>query len=146
MGTFDIYNLPEIWNTRDLVDRLDELEALELPDPASDAGLLSKLIEERQEDMDLIRGVISEIELHGERKCGDGEGISLIADEYFEKYAQQLADETGLVDPLPRWLYNSIDWSQAAQRLQANIYTSVEIEGQTFWYRQRAYGLSPLWD
>jgi len=144
MTTFDVYNLPEIWNTRDLVDRLDELETAELPDPASDAGLLSKLIEERQEDMDLIRAIISEIELHGERKCRDG--ISLIADEYFEKYAQGLADETGLVDPLPRWLYNSIAWSQAAQRLQAKIYTSVEIEGQTFWYRQRAYALSPLWD
>lgn len=146
MSTFDIYNLAEIWNTRDLEDRLDELETVDLPDPASYAGLLPKLIEERQEDMDLIRSVISEIELHGERKCGDGEGISMIADEYFEKYAKGLAYETGLVDPLPRWLYNSIDWSQAAQRLQTKIYTSVGIEGQTFWYRQRSYGLSSLWD
>lgn len=139
MSTFDIHNLLEIWNTRHMIDRLDELETIELPDSVEDAGLLQKLAEERQEDMDLIRAVISEVESRGERKCRDG--ISMIADEYFEKYAQQLVDGMGLADPLPRWLYNCIDWSQAAQRLQTKIYASVQIGCQTFWYSKSVAGI-----
>jgi hypothetical protein len=59
---------------------------------------------------------------------------TLIKDSYFETYAQELADEIGVVDPAASWPLTCIDWEQAARELQMD-YTSVEFDGNTYWTR-----------
>jgi antirestriction protein len=61
-------------------------------------------------------------------------GESLIRDSYFEDYARELADDIGAIDSDAGWPTACIDWEQAASDLQMD-YTSVELDGVTFWTR-----------
>lgn len=72
--------------------------------------------------------------------CEQGESISdwtygetLILDDYFQAYAQQLADDIGAVKE-DGWPNNCIDWEQAADHLKMD-YTAIEIDGTTYWAR-----------
>lgn len=65
---------------------------------------------------------------------GDWYPVTLVRDSYFKSYAQELAEECGLVDSGARWPNTCIDWNQAARELQCD-YTSCEIDGITYWYR-----------
>ena len=60
-------------------------------------------------------------------------GVQLINDDYFEEYAEELADDIGLLKGY-EWPLNCIDWSAAAQQLQQD-YSSVEFMRSTYWYR-----------
>jgi hypothetical protein len=64
-------------------------------------------------------------------------GATLIADSYFEDYAQELAEDLGYTGghnkPLT-WPFTCIDWEKAADELQQD-YTAVEFDGVTYWVR-----------
>ena len=63
------------------------------------------------------------------------DGITIIADSYFENYAQELADDIGDLKGLTsQWPFNHIDWEDAADELK-NDYSSVEWDGNEFWIR-----------
>lgn len=67
--------------------------------------------------------------------CADWEfGEVLVRDSYFTDYAQQLAEDLGLIDDNARWPATCIDWEQAAQELRTD-YTSAEFNGTTYWFR-----------
>ena len=69
--------------------------------------------------------------------CGDWQyGETLIRDSYFQRYAEELADDCGMVDEKvsSRWPYTCIDWERAAEELQQD-YTSVEYGDVTYWIR-----------
>jgi hypothetical protein len=61
-------------------------------------------------------------------------GATLIDDEYFTEYAEQLAGDIGAVDADARWPNNHIDWEAAAAELKGD-YTAVDFDGRTFWVR-----------
>lgn len=61
-------------------------------------------------------------------------GLSLIADHYFQDYAEDLADDIGAIDRNQNWPMNCIDWKEAAKELQQD-YSSVEYGSTTYWYR-----------
>jgi antirestriction protein len=60
-------------------------------------------------------------------------GEYIYSDSYFPTHARELFEEMGDV-PTNQWPYRCIDWEQAANELQSD-YTSVEINGVTFWGR-----------
>lgn len=62
------------------------------------------------------------------------DGITFVKDSYFEEFAEDEADQLGLVEDVCCWPYNCIDWSKAADQLQMD-YSSVEFDGETYWYR-----------
>ena len=62
------------------------------------------------------------------------DGVQLIADSYFEDYARDFAEDCGMLDRNATWPQTCIDWEQAARELRMD-YTSVEIDGHTYWYR-----------
>jgi hypothetical protein len=66
---------------------------------------------------------------------GWNHGIQFIAESYFEEYAQQLADDIGAIDRNAAWPTNCIDWKKAARELKTD-YTSTEIDGTTYYYRE----------
>jgi hypothetical protein len=45
-----------------------------------------------------------------------------------------LADDIGAIDRNASWPTNWIDWEKAALELRVD-YSSVEIDGKTYWYR-----------
>lgn len=61
-------------------------------------------------------------------------GASLIRDSHFQRYAEQTAEDLGLIQRKVSWPYTCIDWEKAAYELQMD-YTSVDYDGVTYWIR-----------
>lgn len=61
-------------------------------------------------------------------------GTALIRDDYFETYAEELADDIGAIDRNAGWPACHIDWEAAAASLQMD-YSAVEFDGVTYWVR-----------
>lgn len=61
-------------------------------------------------------------------------GLGFIRDSYFETYAREFAEDIGAMANCDQWPATCIDWEQAALELQAD-YSSVELDGTTYWYR-----------
>lgn len=59
---------------------------------------------------------------------------TLIADDYFKEYAQELADDIGAVDKDLGWPGSFIDWDAAADALRQD-YTSVTYDGDDYLVR-----------
>lgn len=70
--------------------------------------------------------------------CMSGEslrdGITLIADSYFETYAEELADSICDMKDSSRWPFNHIDWYAASEDLKSD-YSCLEWDGHEFWMR-----------
>jgi hypothetical protein len=62
-------------------------------------------------------------------------GETLIADdESFTEYAQQLAEDLGVISSDAQWPLYCIDWERAARDLRAD-YSLIEIDGTDYLYR-----------
>ena len=62
-------------------------------------------------------------------------GETIIHEDYFTQYAQELSDELSLGDgAMARWPFTHIDWEAAAQALKQD-YNEVEFEGVTYYIR-----------
>lgn len=123
--TFDDM-LGDVFDIRDVMARFEELEN-------SDPETLS---EEEQAEFHAIAAFLEEVKGRGgdERWRGVWYPVGFIADSYFEEYAMQLADDIGAINSDATWPNSCIDWERAASELQQD-YSSVEINGQTYWYR-----------
>lgn len=109
----------DIIDTRDIIERIEELE----PDTANE-----ELIE--------LLNIMSDLQSADggdEQWRGDWYPITLIRDSYFATYARELCEELG---DIPRNLpdYIAIDWQATARNIQQD-YTSIEINGATYWTR-----------
>jgi len=62
-------------------------------------------------------------------------GLNLINDDNFEDYAQELAEDCGLLENCTSWPANCIDWEKAARELQWD-YMSVDYEGEMYWFQE----------
>lgn len=63
-------------------------------------------------------------------------GETLIHEDYFVQYAQELAEDIGAY-PLSRdmqWPLTYIDWDRAADALRMD-YWSIDFDGETYWVR-----------
>lgn len=135
----------KIIDSRDIVRRLKELAecreaAMELED--EDAGTFEGADGETyKETPDWDASVceqwhaLSEFAEEAEGCCSDWRGgATLIHEDYFEEYAEELAGDIGAINPTARWPLNHIDWESAAEELQQD-YTAVEWDGHTYWTR-----------
>lgn len=143
-----ISNTDDIIDGRDIVARIDELEALESTladareefaeaEPESDElteaakavdDAESDFGEDEQKELKILREIVDESgsELrHGE---------SLIRDSYFETYARELAEEVGDMPKNVKWPFTCIDWEKATDELKQD-YTSVDFDGVDYWTR-----------
>ncbi|KDD18619.1 antirestriction protein ArdA [Bordetella bronchiseptica] len=66
---------------------------------------------------------------------GDWEhGEALIRESYFEEYAQELAEDCGMIQQGASWPNNCIDWEQAARELKVD-YVEIDFDGVTYLMR-----------
>jgi hypothetical protein len=119
-------HLDDIIDIRDIIERIEELE-----DSEDGVVMAPHDVEYRT-----LYALMENLKGDGgdERWRGDWYPVTLIRESYFVDYAQELAEETGAVNPQAHWPNNCIDWDQAAREL-AHDYTPVEIEGVTYFYR-----------
>ena len=59
--------------------------------------------------------------------------VTLISDDYFEDAMQRWAIDAGEVSESSS-VFSYIDWERYAGAVQCD-YTSVDFDGETFWYR-----------
>ena len=141
----EITNADDIIDSRDVIARIDELEAERsdlqgLYDSALDGADESEQDECRDnldawdadEGIELKALIALRDEADGYADWQYGE--TLIRDSYFETYARDLAEDIGAIDKAARWPNTCIDWEEAAEQLQQD-YTSVEFDGVTYWIR-----------
>jgi hypothetical protein len=110
----------DIIDSRDIIDRIDELEAERAEGPLDDddAEELAALVAIREE----ADGYVADWK-HGE---------TLIRDTYFRTYAEELAEDLGAVDRNARWPMTCIDWAAAAEELRQD-YIEISVGDRT-WY------------
>lgn len=117
--------LDTIFDSRDLFERMTEIESEFTDEESGDMKITDP---EVSEEYETIKAVSEEIGDEFEW------GTTLIREDYFEDFAQQYAEEIGAVPGNIEWPNAHIDWESAARELQMD-YSSVEIEGDTYWYR-----------
>ncbi len=127
MTTTQIDFTDDVLDIRDIIARFEYVEDA-LDNEEADADDKAEAL--------LLRDALKDLEGTGgdEQWRGDWYPVTLIADRYFKKYAMELADEIGAIPKDATWPCTCIDWDQAASELQMD-YTSVEIDGHTFWVR-----------
>lgn len=108
---------------RDIRSRVEELEEYRDSEDEEDKAAWEK---EYEAEHKMWSGVLDEVPIHE----------VLISDDHFTKYAEQLADDLGYLNggKAESWPFNHIDWEAAAEALKMD-YSSVEIDGNTYWYR-----------
>lgn len=142
--TYEFHMYGDIIDIRDIIERIEELRGerddfvVGAPDgtetPAPDLWESENAVEAAE--LYFLEGVMSDLKGYGgdEQWEGDWYPLSLVADDHFEEYARDLAEDIGAINPDATWPNNCIDWERAARELKFD-YSSVEIEGSTYWYR-----------
>lgn len=112
-------------DVRDIIARIEEIEDAEIGD------------EDYAEAMALKAIMADLVGMGGDEQWrGDWYPLTLIDDVYFEDYAREMAEDIGAIDrhAAYSWPHSHIDWTAAAAALQQD-YSSVEIDGRTYWTR-----------
>jgi hypothetical protein len=124
MTPSEINSNEDIIDVRDVIARFEYIEDTENPD------------EEEQAEIDKLKELLDDLLGHGgdEQWRGNWYPVTMIRDSYFQEYAEEMADDIGAIDRNATWPCNCIDWERAAEELQID-YSSVEFDGETYWYR-----------
>lgn len=115
-------------DVRDVIARVEELESDELNEQ------IDNLVESVEAtELVALRQLLDELKGNGgdEQWRGDWYPVALIRDSYFQTAMDELLEDIGeLPKELPCYLKITVDYD--ALRMD---YTSMEIEGETYWYR-----------
>jgi len=125
----------DIIDVRDIIARVLELrdERDEYNEEMGSPDAWDGVPDGEPEELAMLEGILSELAGYG-GYGEDGYPVELVADSYFQEYAQNLAEECGMVDTNARWPMTCIDWEQAAEELQMD-YSNILICDYTYWYR-----------
>ena len=127
----------DVIDVRDVIARIEELER-ELDDdnmPVTRAIVDGDDVSRRRYELAQLQAIMDELKGYGgdEQWRGDWYPVTLVDDAYFVDYARELViDCGGLPRDVPEWI--EIDWRATARNIQTD-YSSVEINGRTYWYR-----------
>lgn len=136
-------NTDNVIDSRDIISRIEELQAerdslenaVEISRKKTKAKAELAAFDESDEGKELtMLTALAE-------ECSDYApdwqyGETLIRDTYFKTYAEELANECGMIDPklVNTWPYTCIDWERAARELQYD-YAQVDFDGVEYWVR-----------
>ena len=117
----------DVFDSRDIIDRMDEIQEALNEDYPSDPDLADERDEAIQE-LDALKAIqdtgIEDFE----------HGVTFVRDSYFQEYAQELAEEIGAIPENGAWPTYCIDWEWAARELRMDYY-AVTVGSTDFWVR-----------
>lgn len=136
----------DVFDSRDVIERIEELEMetegctvcdRDGTDKSGDTctnchGEGEIVIPENAEELAQLRALVDEIDAYAGDSARDG--VGLIADRYFTRYAQELAEEIGAIDPSASWPNDCIDWERATRQLKMD-YSEIETPWGVYWVR-----------
>ena len=141
ISTIEDLSGDNIFDMRDLIERFEELEderenEAQGDDDAADEVCLAAwdATDDGQEYRKLYE-FLEDVKGGGgdEQWRGDRYPLTFISDSYFTDYCRELVQDIGdLPSTIPGYLV--IDWEATANNLRAD-YSSVELDGATYWYR-----------
>ena len=113
-----------------LTDRLYQFDN-EIEWALSDSDPVDDLVREKN----LLTEILAELCGNGGDHRWDGNWYpsQLILDSHFTDYARELLDDCGVI-PKDLPAYVEIDWEATVKNIQGD-YTSIELEGVTYWFR-----------
>lgn len=131
MAASELSNRADVIDSRDVVERIEELQ--ELLDDADGGIEKADDYDEEREELDALQVLAEEAAqyapdwLHGEM---------LIHEDHFSDYAEEFAREVSGVpsDTFDRWPFDCIDWSWAAEQLKQD-FVPVDFDGETYLIR-----------
>lgn len=132
-------------DTRDLIERREELKEQILTDfqetfPQYEVETYEDIAFAEEEIQSWVEGFEEElIEIEAidnlENEIGSefSFGVSLIEEEDFEDYCEELLKDCGYISSdFPSWI--EIDWSETANNMRAD-YSEIDFMGETYLYR-----------
>lgn len=120
MTSTEIRNTDDVIDSRDVIERISDLED-EMPD----------LDESEYQELQTLR----KLQEDAENYSPDWHyGETLIRDSYFRQYAQELAEDCGMINDCGSWPNYCIDWDRAARELKVD-YAEVDFGGVSYWIR-----------
>lgn len=151
MSYGDISNSEDIMDSRDIIKRIGELKPFHVELLAGEYDELDSFATEAEaedfrqeqdkpEEWEVVEDGDESDELRILTALADEgiteweDGATLIRHSYFTEYAEQLADDLGLINKDVDWPLNHIDWDAAADALKID-YTSVDFDGVEYWVR-----------
>jgi hypothetical protein len=114
-----VYEGADILDSRDIIKKIEYLEADEDTLDADDL-----------EELNALRSLAQEAESSPDWQYGE----TLIAESYFQDYAEQLASDIGAISDDAKWPLTHIDWEAAAEELKQD-YRHVEYRSTTYYIR-----------
>lgn len=124
--SYELDNTDDVIAVRDMIERFEELDEERQACTLHDADA---------EELHEIERVLDKLKGYGgdEQWRGDWYPVTLIRDSYFVDYVQELLEDCGDIPAnLPHYIH--IDWEATARDVRVD-YSSVEIDGVTYWYR-----------
>lgn len=122
----------DYFDSRDVIERIEELEALEeiFLDPESSEDDKAEWTRELDDELGQLRKFAEEV--------GSSEwphGMTFIADHHFIDYTEETCKDLGYVsDDLPGFIASNINWKGVADELRGD-YTGYELDGNTYYAR-----------
>ena len=122
----------DYFDSRDMIDRIEELEALEelFLDPESSEEDKAEWTRELDNELGQLREFADSV--------GNPEwihGMMFIAERHFTGYAQELCEDLGyLSNNLPGFIASNINWEGVADDLRVD-YSEYELDGNTYYAR-----------
>ena len=117
-------------DTSVLKDDAEEIETLKEAISDAENALVAWDDSDEAEELKVLKALAEE----GEGSPDWSYGETLIRDSYFEEYAQELAEDCGMVQRSLGWPNTCIDWKQAAEELQQD-YTQIDFGEIAYWIR-----------
>lgn len=141
--TTNVDNSTETIDSRDIIARIDELQAGRLdwigqgggdiPEgPEWNAAVNAWAIENGEDAAELA--ALHKLATEAEGYAADWEyGEILIRDDYFTDYAREMLEDCNTIPrDLPSWV--EIDWEATARNVRMD-YAAVDFDGVTYWIR-----------
>lgn len=123
-----ITNLEDILDSRDILERIEYLEAEMKKNVFIDHCYGKDQFE--LEELETLNSLLQRVQLYSGVRPEDG--ALLIRDSYFTEYAKERAYKDGLYGRDSRWPLFYIDWERAANGLKMN-YAQIYFDGIEYW-------------
>ena len=144
-NTTQIDNTQDVIDSRDIIERLEDLENdlqgyyEEYTENGGELSFEDWLSDEDIEDYQDEKhefNVLTALADYAEGYSPDWQyGSQLIRDSYFAEYAEELCKDIGdIPKDLPWYIEKHIDWEGVSKEIQMD-YTSVDFDGEEYWVR-----------
>jgi antirestriction protein len=129
----------DVIDVRDIIERLEELEALLdeylAKHDYSCIGDWAEISPEEHKELSMLVALMEEMAGYGgdEQWRGDWYPLTLIRESHFTDYVQEMLEDCGEIPKdLPHYIH--IDWQATARDVQVD-YTPIDVDGATYFYR-----------